>query len=114
MPSPKPPDLPTSPTPQPAPAKTAQPGKKLSRLERLKQQQEAISAQIRQELSRETQRQRKLETRRKVLVGAAILNQVKQGKLTQEWLDQVLEVELSRECDLKVFGLPKTPASSEE
>lgn len=111
-------NLPNPSTAKPVPRKptppTKQPEKKLSRLERLRQQQEAIATQIRQELAREAQHQRKLDTRRKVLVGAAVLNQVSQGKLTQEWLMQLLDEELTRECDRKIFELPEGGTASKD
>lgn len=66
--------------------------------------EETIAA-IRHEQAKAAAKQRKLETRRKVLVGAVILQQVQQGTLTQEWLDQLLQVGLTRARDRKVFGL---------
>ena len=107
-------------TPQPADAASQkspsaasnQPAGKLTRLEKLKQKRKQIAEQIRGLESKESKKQQKLETRRKILVGAAVLNQVKQGKLEQSWLDGILNIELTRDCDRQVFDLPKQKPSN--
>jgi len=81
-----------------------------------KQKAKQIDVQIRDYENRQSKKQRSEETRKKILVGAAYLNLVECGKLTQPELMEVLDVYLKSERDRKVFGLPistKTEAKSE-
>lgn len=86
------------------------------RLEELRQQREQVEQQLKQKrkkLQRDEQRQRakiqnqkrKEDTRRKVLVGAAVLNQVEQGRMDQAELERLLDGFLERDDDRALFGL---------
>jgi|GEM_PF-6324267 len=54
-------------------------------------------------------------TRKNVLIGAVIQNQIKAGKLDQNWLMQMLNRELTRKGDRELFDLePLPPAASKK
>jgi hypothetical protein len=52
-----------------------------------------------------TSAERKLDTRKKVLVGATILELANKREDVKKWLDDVLEKNLTKENDRKIFGL---------
>lgn len=92
------------------------------RLEELRQQRERVEGELKQKrkrLQREEQRQRaklqneqrKKDTRRKVLVGAALLNEIEHGQINQEWLDRLMDAFLVRDDDRELFGLAPKEAS---
>ena len=81
------------------------------RLEKLLEQRKQIDEQIKAQQARAAQEKRKQENREKVLIGAAIQKQVRQGKLTEAWLLAVLDAELILEHDRKVFNLSTAPAT---
>lgn len=71
-----------------------------NKIERLKQRRAQLTAQIQNAEAKEKQRNRKDETRLKILVGAAILAKVDRTKLLN-----LLEGYYTRENDLKlIFG----------
>ncbi len=88
-------------------------GNKLTRLQRLEQKKKQVDAKLQQERSKEAQKTRKTQTRKKILIGSVIMNQVKQGKLSQDWLDRILDLGLTKNCDRRVFGLPEHPTEEE-
>jgi hypothetical protein len=73
------------------------------RLQQLKAQQQRTAAR---QKSLESRRQRKADTRRKILVGAMLLARVEQGRTSEAelhaWLDEVL----TRPDDRALFDLP--------
>ena len=73
------------------------------KLTQLKLRQQRLDARKR---AIETLRERKAETRRKILVGGIVLTKVQQGEIDSEqfrgWLDQAL----TRADDRALFGLP--------
>ena len=73
------------------------------RLQQLKAQQQRVAAR---QKSLESRRQRKIDTRRKILVGAMLLARVGQGRISEaelhDWLDEVL----TRPDDRVLFNLP--------
>ncbi len=77
------------------------------RLTQLKLRQQRIDARKR---ALETQRERKLETRRKILLGALVLSKLEAGQMDarqlREWLDQAL----NRAEDRALFDLPPLDA----
>jgi predicted nucleotidyltransferase len=52
-----------------------------------------------------TSAERKLDTRKKVLVGAVILEQASKDASFKKWLGDLLEKSLVKENDRKLFGL---------
>jgi hypothetical protein len=49
---------------------------------------------------------RALDARKKTLIGVAVLEGLKTGKVHQTFMNQVLEAGLARNSDRAVFGLP--------
>ena len=88
------------------------------KLAELSEQREKIETQLRQKkkkLQREENRQRarmqneqrKLETRRKILVGAAVLHEIEQSRWSNDQLQKLLDGFLDRDDDRALFGLAK-------
>jgi len=76
-------------------------------IEELKQKRAAIDARIRSEEAKSRARNRKLDTRRKVLAGAAVLYQAEQDAAFKEHLNGILAGFLSRKEERELFGLPE-------
>lgn len=58
-------------------------------------------------------RERKSETRRKILLGGLILEKLRQGELDRALVDSWLDEALTRAADRALFGLPvPAPAAS--
>ena len=80
------------------------------RLQQLKARQQRIAAR---QKSLESSRQRKIDTRRKILVGAMLLARVEQGRTSEAelraWLDEVL----TRPDDRALFDLPSRVMNSQ-
>jgi hypothetical protein len=72
------------------------------RLKQLKARQLRVVARQR---ALESRRDRKADTRRKILVGGIVLAKVEQGKFDQAQLRGWLDEELTRGEDRKLFGL---------
>jgi hypothetical protein len=72
------------------------------RLRKLKARQAVVEARRRSLASR---RERKADTRRKILVGAIVLAKVKQGVLAASLLRSWLNAALQRPDDRGLFGL---------
>lgn len=78
---------------------------RLSQIEKLKRQKEIIEARLQKAEARYKERERKEETRRKILLGAYFLEKLrKEGTL--ESIKQDLDNFLTRNSDRKLFGLP--------
>ena len=78
-----------------------------SRLEQLLKKQEELKAQIRKEKNKLSQAERKQDTRRKILLGALMMEMMKQGELNEKKISQKLDDFLSRDIDRKLFSLPE-------
>ncbi len=72
--------------------------------ERAKKQQ--IEARKR---AAESKAKRSQDTRRKILVGAAILAKVERGEWPRDKLLAMMEATLTRDDDRALFGLPENP-----
>jgi septal ring factor EnvC (AmiA/AmiB activator) len=72
------------------------------RLQQLKAQQQRIAAK---QKSIESQRQRKADTRRKILVGAIVLARIEQGRLSEAELRGWMDEALTRPEDRALFDL---------
>jgi hypothetical protein len=78
-----------------------------SRLTQLKLRQQRNDARKR---ALEDQRERKLETRRRILVGALVMRKAKEGKIDPDQLRAWLDDELTRTDDRALFNLPALAA----
>lgn len=81
------------------------------RLEELTQRRDQITAQIQALKAREQAAERQRDTRRKVLIGAAVLERVKNGKWPEERLLAMMDEFLTRDLDRQLFRLPSKPAA---
>ena len=79
------------------------------RLKQLKARQLRVVARQR---ALESRRDRKADTRRRILVGAIVLAKVEQGQFDQAQLRGWLDEELTREEDRKLFDLAARSARS--
>lgn len=78
----------------------------VSKLEQLQKRRDQLNAQIQAIKSREAQQARKQETRRKILVGAAVLDRVKRGEWPEDRLLAMLDSFLEKPIDRSLFELP--------
>ena len=85
-------------------------GRMDKKLERLKEQQAKLTRQIRGLQAQQKKKERKDDTRRKVLVGALVLNHIVKGEpVTIASFDDLmkqLDAYLVRKTDRAVFELP--------
>ena len=80
------------------------------RLEKLKEQRETIAARIRREQAKARTRERKDDTRRKILAGAVVLERADKDAALKTQLDALLARFLVRDDDRALFGLAPLPA----
>jgi chromosome segregation ATPase len=78
------------------------------KLKQLRAQQQRIAAR---QKSIESQRQRKTDTRRKILVGAVVLARIEQGRLSDAELRGWMDEALTRPDDRALFNLAVDPNS---
>jgi len=76
---------------------------KPSKLDRLKERQKELAAQIAAVESRERNAERTLDTRRKILIGSAVLESLRRGEYPQDQLKLLLDHFLVNERDRKLF-----------
>lgn len=79
----------------------------------LKQRQARIQRQKRQQQAKLTNEKRKRDTRRKVLVGAAVLAKVESGEWPADRLTAMLNSYLTRDDDRELFDLPALPGDNQ-
>ncbi len=77
-----------------------------SKLEQLLKKQEELKVQIRKEKNKLDQAERKLDTRRKILLGALMIDMMKKGELDEKKIMKRLDSFLSRDTDRKLFDFP--------
>lgn len=88
---------------------------KPSKLDKLKERQKQLAAQIAAVESRERSAERTLDTRRKILIGSAVLESLRRGEYPQADLARLLNRFLVHDRDRKLFDFlpdakPDTPA----
>lgn len=76
------------------------------RLRKLEEQRARINAEIQRVRSRESQEERKRETRRKILAGAMVLDRVARKELAEKLFKDDMDRFLDRDQDRALFGLP--------
>jgi hypothetical protein len=77
-----------------------------ARLKRLIEKRDAVIARIKQEQTKLNAIERRADTRRKVLAGAAVLEWAKRDSDFAKRLDAELKAFLVRDADRELFGLP--------
>ena len=76
-----------------------------SKLEKMKQQQAQLQTRINAEQQKRKSKERKLETRKKIIKGGTLLAMVKSGELSQERLDNMLDKNIKSERDRALLNL---------
>ena len=76
------------------------------RLEQLLKKREELSAQIQKIRAREATQKRKEDTRRKILLGALVMEMMDKGELNRDKIMKRLSGFLTLEIDRKLFDLP--------
>ena len=75
--------------------------------ERLRQLKARQQKTIARQRTVESQKVRKADTRRKILIGAVVLAKIERGEFSQAQLDKWLTEALTRPDDRTLFGLEK-------
>jgi len=78
------------------------------RLERLKEQREKLNARIQAVEAREKSKERKIDVRKKILIGAYYLDQAEKNNSMAEIVN-LMDKFLKRDFDRDIFGLPALP-----
>jgi len=76
-----------------------------TKLKKLEQQQARIKLQIAKEKKKGQTQQRKQDTRRKILIGAIALEEMKKDAKLKSQIDKLLESNLTRSNDRELFDL---------
>ena len=82
------------------------------KLEKLLLKEKQLKAQIQQAQAAKRTQERKRDTRRKILVGTAVLSQVEKGEFSQEDLTSLMDKFLTRPIERELFGLTIQSAQS--
>jgi len=83
-------------------------------LEKLLEKQKKLDAQIQAIRAREKEADRKLDTRRKILIGGAVLAMVKRGDWAKEKFDSLIDREIFSAKDRALFGLGAKAGSDDQ
>ena len=75
------------------------------RLESLLKKREQLNAQIQKIKSKEAVQKRKEDTRRKILLGALLMEMMEKGELDRNKISKRLSSFLTRDIDRKLFDL---------
>lgn len=75
------------------------------KLEKLREKRDALNARIQLEVNRENAKKRKADTRRKILAGAAVLDDAEKHPKHKDQLYKLLGHFLTRPDDRALFGL---------
>ena len=84
---------------------------KMNQLEKLKRQKEILDARIQQAESRFKVKERKEDTRRKILIGAFMIEQLKKEEKFDSMIKE-LDGFLTRNSDRKLFGMNCLPTKN--
>jgi hypothetical protein len=79
--------------------------------EKLKRLKLVQNARAERDKAKSKKRQRKEDTRRKILIGAIVLTKIEQGAMDEKQLKGWLDKALTRADDRALFGLSPKPAS---
>jgi hypothetical protein len=74
------------------------------KLDKLKARQEQIKAQIQKEVQRGSTKKRKAETRKKILIGSMMLNEINNNKEIEREISQKLNIYLKNKRDRILFN----------
>lgn len=74
------------------------------KLDNLLQKREQINAQIQKERAKQSQKQRKEDTRKKILLGALMIDMINKRELDEKKIFKRLDKFLTRDIDRKLFN----------
>ena len=75
------------------------------KIDKIQQQIQALKEQLKKEKAKGSARERKIDTRKKILLGAMLMHWVDTGKITEPDLLKGLDQFLTRSMDRALFGL---------
>ncbi len=75
------------------------------KLDELLKKREQLNAQIQKERNKQSQQKRKEDTRRKILLGALMMEMMNKGELDEKKIMKRLDGFLSRDTDRQLFDL---------
>lgn len=84
------------------------------KIKKLEQQIEQAKARLQQAKARERNKERKLDTRRKILLGSLLISMRQKGLIREDALRQQLDEFLTADRDRVLFGLPLKSAIDQE
>lgn len=76
------------------------------RIDKLKERISQLTGQLQQEQAKERADQRKIDTRKKILLGAMVMNRMEQGFFAKETIREWMDSYLTRDHDRALFDLP--------
>ncbi len=77
------------------------------KLDELLKKREQLNAQIQKERNKQSQQKHKEDTRRKILLGALMMEMMKKGELDEKKIMKRLDEFLTKDIDRKLFALPE-------
>ena len=77
------------------------------KLEELLKKREQLNAQIQKERNKQIEQQRKEDTRRKILLGALMMDLMKKGEIDEKKIKKRLDGFLTLDIDRRLFDLPE-------
>ena len=83
------------------------------RIRKLQEKQARVTAEIQRAKARQRQNQRKRDTRRKILLGAMLLDRIERGKVPEKVVMADMDQFLTRDHERALFDLPPRAASEE-
>lgn len=83
------------------------------RLQKLKEQQEQLNAKIKRIEQKEKEQQRKVDTRKKILIGAMVLDKMSKSEKVNAKVISELSVYLTSERDKKLFDIDSSTPLAE-
>ena len=84
-----------------------------SKIDKIQQQIQALKEQLKKEKSKQNARQRKIDTRKKILLGAMLMHWVDTGQFDSADLLKGLDKFLVRNIDRTLFDLPQISDSTQ-
>ena len=83
-----------------------------SKIDKIQQQIQALKEQLKKEKSKQNARQRKIDTRKKILLGAMLMHWVDNGQFNEADLLKGLDKFLVRNIDRALFDLPQISSAT--
>ncbi len=82
------------------------------KLDKLLKQQEHLKIQIQKEETKTKKQNRKYDARRKILIGAVVMERMKKDMSLSEKVKKILAEALTKDNDRNLFELPLLPKKS--